>query len=181
MDLCFAEGPSALPRTRNTIFIPMVSTKQTATSVCFGNPSALAFYHLLSTDERQQRTSLTCCPSLVEAAKKRAYGLTHGDPWSHVDAAGLWPNQHARAAGCNLPDFYPEPANNIESLVAGSPNVGDVFEALAQSQYHAPHLFGQNDFFREQGEVGIALAEGGVFGWYWVVLIAVCLQKTSGE
>lgn len=172
--------PPAARGNRGTVFVPFVTTGSSPNTICFDNPAALAFYHLLITDERQQRPGLTCCPSLVLAARQRAAGLAAGDPWGHVDASGRTPNEYARGASCHLPAFYPEKANNIESLVAGSPDVQTVFTALANSPSHAAHLFGLNDFFRSQPKVGIAMMAGGFYGWYWVILIAEC-GATSGE
>jgi hypothetical protein len=172
--------PSPIIAARNVLYFPIIATTN-AVAACFGDQSALDFYRLLMADERQQRGGLACCPALVEAARFRAAGLAAGDPWGHVDSAGRWPNEHARMAGCHLPAHYAEQGNNIESLVAGSPDVTAVFDALARSDDHADHLFGRNDFFRAQTHVGIGMAAGGEFSWYWVILIAICEVPTGGE
>lgn len=153
---------------------PLPTATPDLQAACFHDARALAFYRQLIDDPRQQRPVLDCHPALVMAAGWRAWGLAHGDPWSHCDDAGVCANEYARQAGCKLPWDYASKGNNIESLVAGSPDASVMFAALASSPAHADHLFGRNDFFRAQRHVGIAVAEGGELGWYWVVMIAVC-------
>lgn len=144
------------------------------TAACFGDESAHAFYRLLIADSRQEHPRLLCWPALVNAARWRAAGLASGDPWAHCDAAGVCANEYARQAGCKLPASYAAKGNNVETLGAGSPVAEAVFAALANSPAHAAHLFGRGEFFRQQWAVGIARAEGGAWGWYWAVMIAVC-------
>lgn len=186
----FASCVGGLPGAQRDIYLPWVpqpvptSPLPTPTPTptptpdpqaqCFHDERALAFYRLLIDDPRQQRPVLDCHPALVAAAGWRAWGLAHGDPWAHCDADGVCANEYARQAGCRLPWNYASKGNNIESLVAGSPDVAVMFAALAASPAHADHLFGRNDFFRAQQHVGIAVAEGGELGWYWVVLIGEC-------
>ncbi len=170
----------SVPGARGTVYIPIIMTTPNPNAACFDNPYALAFYHLLITDGRQQRPTLACCPSLILAARQRAAGLAAGDPWGHVDANGRTSNEYARDAGCHLPAHYAQQGNNGESIVAGSFDVQAVFDALANSPSHAAHLFGLNDFFRAQRQVGIAMMAGGFFGWYWVIFISEC-RPTSGE
>lgn len=139
-----------------------------------------AFAHLLTTDPRQERPQLTRCPSLVLAAVWRAKGLSSGDPWAHVDAAGVTPNEYCRQAGCRLPHYYASKGNNVENLAAGSADAAVIFAALANSPKHADLLFGRG-WFRHQTHFGVALAEGGELGWYWCVLCAACEGVMSGE
>lgn len=166
---------------------PMATPTPTATppfdpvATCFGNPKATAFYRLLIADSRQQRPSLTCFPALVSSAKARAVGLASGDPWAHVDAAGVWPNEYARQFGCRLPASYGVKVNNLESLAAGSGNVDVIYRALTNSPLHSDHLFGRGKFFGAQRYIGIGYAEGGPSGFYWAVHIADCGGVSSGE
>jgi uncharacterized protein YkwD len=139
---------------------------------CFGDDSALAFYQLLMADERQQRPSLGCHPGLIQAAQRRAYGLANGDPWGHVDRNGVTANEYVRATGVVLPAEYAERGNNVESIAAGSPDATAIFTALARSESHSQHLFGVGDFLNRQRHCGIAIASGGPYGFYWVIMIA---------
>lgn len=155
---------------RYAVYLPIIGTP---------NPVAV-FYRSLATDARQQRANLERCKCLEAAAQRRAHGLVNGDPWDHVDAAGVTPNEYARAAGCQLPADYAIKGNEIESLCAGSADPAIILAALANSTKHAPHLFGHG-WFNHQRHMGIAMAEGGELGWYWVILIALCEGQTSGE
>jgi len=143
-------------------------------ATCFGNPKALAFYRLMRDDPRQQRVEFRCNPALVRAAQKRAAGLATVDPWSHIDHDGVTPNQYARAAGCQLPESYPLNGNGIESLTAGTGDVGIAYESLTNgvSPAHQRHMLAETTYFREQTQVGIGYAEGGALGFYWAILTA---------
>jgi hypothetical protein len=158
-------------------YVPMVSGLPAAPvgrPSCLTMPATERFYSLLATDGRQQRPRMRCNAALVRAAQARADGLVRSDLVGHCDVAGNCANRYARVAGCRLPAYYSENGNNIESLAAGSALAEAVFIALARSPSHAAHLFGQNDFFREQVDVGIAVATGGKYGWWWVVMIGIC-------
>lgn len=184
-----AAAPQATPTARGAIYLPIVGGGQSPLpaptptpdpdATCFHNPKALAFYRLLVGDSRQQRPRLGCHPALVKAAEWRADGLATGDPWSHVDADGVTPNEYARQAGCTLPAGYAVKGNGIESLTAGTGVVEVAYWSLTNDNApdHRRHLFGEIDFFRRQPDVGIAVAEGGTLGWYWVIMIGECLRQ----
>lgn len=159
----------------HSIYLPWIRTAPDADATCFGNPKALAFYRLLVGDERQQHPALRCNSALVKAAQKRAQGLATLDPWAHYDRNGIWANQYARDAGCRLPDGYSN-RNQIESLTAGTPDVDAAYRSLtnALANGHRPHLLGETEFFRQQNDVGIGYAEGGAYGFYWVIMIGAC-------
>lgn len=187
-----AAPAAAIPEARGAIFLPIVGVPSplptpTATpdpdATCFHNPKALAFYRLLVGDRRQQRPRLGCHPALVKAAEWRADGLATGDPWSHTDADGVTPNEYARQAGCKLPAGYAVKGNGIESLTAGTGVVEVAYWSLTNDQApdHRRHLLGEIDFFRRQPDVGIAYAEGGALGWYWVILIAECTNAEKAS
>lgn len=176
MNIILATPPTA-PATsarsapgRYAVYLPLIGTPNPVT----------VFYRLLATDARQQRANLEICPCLEVAAQRRAMGLVNGDPWDHIDGAGVTANEYARAAGCQLPTDYATKGNEIESLCAGSADPAIILAALANSPKHAPHLFGHG-WFNHQRHMGIAMAEGGALGWYWVILIALCEGQTSGE
>jgi len=165
MSIQLADAPTSEGQTR-AIFLPIVTTVE--------GPSPVAeFERLLITDPRQQRT-LTYSHALNVAAARRAEGLANGgDPWGHVDAAGRTPNEYARQACCRLPVYYAVQGNNVESLVAGTADAGVAFAALAASPKHAEHLFGLG-WFGHQQHFGLAMAAGGEYGWYWVIMIGLC-------
>jgi hypothetical protein len=164
-----ASGPEA-GIARGTVFLPFVVNERPLPTLTMEEE----FFSLLWNDTRQLRPRLTICPTLTIAAKLRALGLANGGPWAHVDKDGVTPNEYARVAGCKLPDYYATKGNQIESLVAGSPNMTVMFNALAASEKHANHMFGKLDMFRKQDKCGIAVATGGQFGWYLCLLISEC-------
>lgn len=149
---------------------------------CYASAQALTMAGLIATDPRQQRTGLRCNPALVKAAQIRAASLARLGYWAHCEPGGPCANEVARRAGCKLPVYYGN-VNNIESLVAGSPDAALSWLVLSGSRGHAPHVLGLVDFFREQHDIGVAYlaAPGSKYGFYWVVLIAVCEGATSGE
>ena len=167
MIITLAPGPTP-PATRGSVFLPIVATPPL-------DPVA-EFVRLLTTDSRQQHPVLTYYPRLTQAAVWRAHGLTHGQPWGHVDRDGDGANVYARRAGCVLPAGYSERGNEIESLAAGTSDAGVIFGALAGSAKHSDHLFGVGDFFRAQCCYGVAMAENAEsqYRWYWCVLLADC-------
>ena len=175
-NIILADPPESID-SRGTVFLPIAATAP-APPVEPPVDQVATFYRLLVADQRQQRGSLERCADLEAAAAARAYGLSHGDPWSHVDAHGVTPNEYCRAAGCKLPDSYAQKGNNVESLVAGAGDASVMLEALTRSPKHADHIFGRNDFFRQQDKFGIACCErlDSEYRWYWCVLIGVCRE-----
>jgi len=149
---------------RRDIYLPVIATEHIN--------QVAAFYRLLVGDQRQQRPSLGTCSALERAAEWKAADIVQYDYWQHQASNGEWPNATARRFGCNLPPEYGDDWNGDESLVAGSPDASVMFNALAESPSHKVHLFGMNEFFRQQTHMGIAVATGGQWGWVWVVLIA---------
>ena len=171
MAIVLCDGPTSPPSARSNIYLPIISS-----------PDPVAeFSRLLVADPRQQRPSLERCPALQQAAVWRAWGLANGQPWSHIDRDGTWPNKRARLAGCQLPSDYSDDCNYVESLVAGTADPYTAFGALALSPHHKVHLFGENGFFQQQRHFGVAMCAGGEWGWYWCVLIATCEEQSSGE
>lgn len=161
---------------RGVIFLPIVAngSARIEPATSDNHPLAVEFTQMVMTDARQQRNRLTVCPCLVVAATRRAEGLRDGGPWAHVDKDGVTPNEYAKAAGCLLPDSYPKKGNGLESLVAGSPNMSVMLEALANSPKHADHIFGRTEQFVGQNKIGVGIALGGKYGWYVVCMIATC-------
>ena len=173
MAIILGSSPDIPSTTRGAVYLPIVAQQPDPVQ---------AFCRLLVTDQRQERPHLELCASLQQAAVWRAYGMAcGGDPWGHVDAHDITPNEYARRAGCRLPDDYATKGNNIESLVAGTADAMTAFAALATSPKHSDHLFGRG-WFGRQRHFGIALCKGsGEYTWYWVVLLGECLGQSSGE
>lgn len=174
---------------RGTVYLPLIggATPPTPTPVptatpCNLSPGAAAFFWMLQLDPRQQRPHIECDARLVRAAENRA-AAQFGDGLSHCDILGICANVYVRAAGCVLPDHYAVNGNNVEELGGGTTSPVEMFNALARSPSHRVHLFGENDFFRRQTRVGIALVELPNLRWryYWAIIITECEAGTSGE
>lgn len=163
MPITLADPPT-FPASRD-IYLPIVATPPVN--------QVAAFYRLLVADQQQQRPQMQRCERLEQAAEWKAQDIAAHDYWLHQASTGEWPNNTARRFGCNLPPEYGT-GNNVESLVAGSPDAMAMFGALANSPAHRVHLFGLNEFFRQQTHMGIAMATGGKWGFVWVVMIARC-------
>lgn len=152
-------------------YLPVVVWQECLTSYEAGQ-----FYELLSADTRQRRVKLVCHPALVRSARLRAESLAQFGYWAHCDPFKVCPNMVARNAGCKLPSSYSWNGNQIESLGAGTRVMWIIFQALANSEKHADHLFGRNNFFREQYHYGIAVVTvpGSRYETYTVVHIGIC-------
>lgn len=179
----------AAPVPRGTVYLPLIGgTPPTPTPVPTATPcnlssGAAAFFWMLQLDPRQQRPHIECDARLVRAAENRA-AAQFGDGLSHCDILGICANVYVRAAGCVLPAHYAVNGNNVEELAGGTSDPVSVFNALARSPSHKVHLFGENDFFRRQTRVGIALVELPNLRWryYWAIIITECeTGPTSGE
>lgn len=171
--------PTATPRPTATA---SATPRPTPRPACYANAQAAAMAALVIGDSRQQRTGMRCNPALVKAAQQRAESLARLGYWAHCEPSGPCVNEVARRAGCKLPSYYGN-VNNVESLVGGSPDAPISWAVLSASERHAPHVLGLVDFFREQHDIGIAyLARpGSKYGFYYVILVAVCEGPTSGE
>lgn len=172
------DGPSV---PRGLVYLPIVTIHSTPgpqpvepiEPAEVETPTA-AFLRLLMDDERQQRKSLLWSTSLAAAAMWKALDIADHNYWSHRASTGEMPNFTARRMGCNLPAAYGDSWNGVESLCAGSPNAAPILEALGTSASHRPHIWGENEFFRQQTHVGVAMVRGGQWGWIWAIYLGTC-------
>lgn len=150
--------------------------------IAFGSPPPRPedeLIRLIIEDDRQGGRTLIAHSGLMAAAKERSLRLAAGSPFAHTDERGITPNEYVRASGCALPRDYGPKGNQVESLAGGTASARIIRDALANSPSHSDHLFGRG-WFSHQRHIGIGLAEGGQFGWYWTILIALCVEE-SGE
>ena len=124
----------------------------------------------------QQHPTLKLNSILVEQARRKAKDMAERVYFDHVDPDGFGPNYWVLKAGYQLPDYYGTApnANYIESIGAGYADAATVWEAWMLSPGHRAHLLGENQFYRDQIEVGIGYyyKANGSYSHYWVVLIA---------
>jgi uncharacterized protein YkwD len=140
---------------------------------CLSSVWAERWAQLLTTDIRQKHPSLTCHPALVKTAQMRVESMARRGYFAHCDPDGICPNEIATANGCN--HGYGN-GNYIESILGGPNNVDVGYLILTNSPSHAKHLFGLNDFYKQQRHYGIAIIEwpGSPYGFYYAVEIATC-------
>lgn len=153
------------------IYLPVVAIPPIAPD----QPSkAQEFFEMLKNDPRQNRKLMEWSKLLEQAAGIRTESLARLDYWAHCEPNGPCPNEVARSVGCVFPFDYSDRGNNIESLVAGTPDVAVAFEALANSPSHRDHMFGVGQFLKRQNRVGVHVRydSSSTFKWYYSILIA---------
>ena len=95
--------------------------------------------------------------NLAASAQARSDDMAVHDYFAHQSpVSGQWPNQAARAAGYDLPGYWPDEANNLESLHRGSPDPARVLQSFIESPNHRDHVMGQG-WFSIHREIGVGL------------------------
>ena len=103
------------------------------------------------------------------AAGSRSNEMAEYDYFSHQSLiTGLWPNEVAREFGYTLPRFWPDDANNIESIHFGQPTVSGVLQSFMNSTGHQRHLTGQG-WYATHREIGVGAHLGDHI---WAVMTA---------
>ena len=107
--------------------------------------------------------------NLADAAGFRSDEMARLNYFGHQSpATGDWPNQVARDHGYRLPFFWPDAANNIESIHRGSPTILGVLQSFVNSPTHRIHLMGQG-WFATHREIGVGAHLGDRV---WTILTA---------
>ena len=95
--------------------------------------------------------------NLAASAQARSNDMAANDYFGHQSPfTGDWPNEAARASGYDLPGWWPDEANSIESLHRGSPDPVRVLQSFIESPNHRNHVMGQGWFAFHQ-EIGVGL------------------------
>ncbi len=113
---------------------------------------------------------------LESVAHSRALEMAEHNYFGHQsEVTGKYPNQVVREAGYELPHFFSDFGNSVESLAAGFESAEETLEALIVDEgidppAHRMHLLGLEPFGagREIG-VGWATSETSTFGTYWAI------------
>lgn len=128
------------------------------------NPTELLF-RIIRDSPYQLRNpeSMIRNPLLDEAAERKAHDLAINNYFAHTSPAGVSANQNVRATGYVLPDRYPVAANNVESLSIGGKTLAEIAQGWYTSNKHRPHVYAENDFYRNQTCIGVgtAIAQDG--------------------
>ena len=81
--------------------------------------------------------------------------MAENDYFAHQSpVTGDWPNAVARSHGYPLPAWWPDAANNIESIHRGNPSLLGVLQSFVNSPSHRSHLMGQG-WFANHREIGV--------------------------
>ena len=121
--------------------------------------------------------------TLAKVAQEKAQDMVDRDYFAHVDPDGCGINIKINAAGYTLRnDWYDDASKNyFESLGVGS-NIStgkSIIHLLINDggadnddAGHRRHLLGIDDFWSNCYDIGIGMAKGGQYGYYWCVIIA---------
>ena len=119
--------------------------------------------------------------TLAKVAQAKAEDMAERDYLAHVDPDGCGMNIKINAAGYTLPpDWYDDAReNNFESIAGGTKTGKEAIILLlndggADDDHagHRRHLLAISDFWANCYDIGIGMAKGGSYGYYWCVLIA---------
>ncbi len=116
--------------------------------------------------------------NLTGSARFHADEMAQYDYFGHQSQeTGDWPNKMARDFGYDLPAFYVDDGNNIESLAAGT--FADADAALSMlivdegidPPGHRIHLFAMAPFFQDHREIGVGhrYSASSTYGNYWAI------------
>lgn len=121
--------------------------------------------------------------TLAKVAQAKAQDMVDRDYFAHVDPDGCGINIKINAAGYTLrADWYDDASKNyFESLGVGS-NISTGKSAVRllifdggddnDNAGHRRHLLGIDDFWSNCYDIGIGMAKGGSYGYYWCFIIA---------
>ncbi len=161
------------------VFLPIVTNVDVSPAsepACQLNDQEKRIEELLRGHSEQQRTTLSCNPTLASVARARAEDMGQRAYFAHVNPDGHGPNYLVRQAGYVLPDGYSQElnGNNIESIGAGPDAADTIWDSWMGSEKHNTHLLGKTSFFAEQVQYGIGFAQvpGSPYQYYWVFISA---------
>lgn len=139
---------------------------------CGGNPKAIILAKLLIESNGQQRKNLVCNKVLSQVAFEKAKAMAKESMVDH-NINHSSPNQLLTAAGVELPTSYEIIGNQVEAVSGGKESPQEAFEYFMSSTNHKEHLMGENDFYLEQNQIGVAhyYDIGTRHMEYWVVYI----------
>lgn len=125
-------------------------------SACGNNEQAIRLAKLIGSDPDQQRKHLRCNKLLTKVAAAKVkrmaeYGLV-------IHNLGGSPNSALEEAGYRLPEYYGRGigSNQVEAIAGGYEDADEVWYAIKKSIGHRTHLLGENKFYLEQDELGVA-------------------------
>jgi uncharacterized protein YkwD len=155
--------------TAYVVYVPMVMS----TEGCALTPEGGAMSLFFLTDSGQQRPIMQCSEFLSASAQHHADDMVAREYWSHDTPEGETPNENARLHGCDMPHYYVQEGNNIESQELNKYDAESAWLAMLESPQHKTHLLGLHPFFKDQTSYGVGYASSS-WGTVWVVQTAIC-------
>ncbi|MBQ2099314.1 MAG: CAP domain-containing protein [Bacteroidales bacterium] len=119
--------------------------------------------------------------TLAKVAQEKAQDMATRDYFGHVDPDGSGINFKINAAGYKLQANWLEDfsSNYFESISAGIPDGKSTIIQLInddgednENAGHRRHLLGIDSFWSNCYDIGIGMAKGGSYGYYWCIIIA---------
>ena len=158
-------------------------TKTYMPAVANQRKSSLArqLFDLLRGHPQQQRAVIEWNETLAQVATEHCRDMAKRGYFGHTNPDGIGANQRLRNAGYRLPEVYAshQDANNVESLAAGDPTVAGTCQAWLNSPGHRPHVFGEDEFYQAQTQMGVGFHRGGYYKRYWCVVTAHANMESS--
>lgn len=137
----------------------------------------------------EARQPLAVNDDLFASAAFHATEMADNDYFAHQSAVtGDWPNLMARDQGYDLPSYFPDNNNYIESLAAGNlyGAPADVIKLLiidagVPSLGHRKHLLGIDSFYAQANEIGIGHGFNllSTYDHYWAAHITFSDPDTT--
>ncbi len=133
---------------------------------------------LIVQDSEQQRLLIRCNPLLARIAQEKAKEMAESGKVSHKGVDG-GPNEKLIKAGYPLPKEEIERFNSVEAILGGESEAEDTWLTLQASFLHKTHLLGENPYYLNQTELGVA----HYYKWrsphidYWVIYFAPIDKK----
>ncbi|CAN5864010.1 hypothetical protein BH10CHL1_BH10CHL1_35960 [soil metagenome] len=157
-----------------SLFLPLVMNSPLTASQSPGwqlNPQEAQLETLFVSDPEQHRQNPTRQDILSQVARARAEDMAQRNYFSHTDPDGHEANFLVEQANYQLPDYYPNNGNNIESIGLNFTAAADTWQAWKDSPGHRVHVLGEDPFYADQTDYGLGYAEGGG-SRYWVIITA---------
>jgi uncharacterized protein YkwD len=126
---------------------------------------------------QQSLRSLSWDSRLMAAAQWKAEYMALANFCSHETPSGIWPNKMVRMEGYDLPDWYADDSNQVESLACGPRTYQEAIDLLFSSSHHHNHMAGVG-FWSDHVRYGVGHGhnENSKYNHYWVVVTAPLLR-----
>ncbi|MCX6044121.1 MAG: CAP domain-containing protein [Chloroflexi bacterium] len=163
-----------LQTAQSSLFLPLISNNPSTETPQMGwqlNLQEQQLATLFVNDPEQHRQNPTRQDILSHVARARAEDMAERNYFSHTDPDGHEANFLVEQADYQLPDYYPNNGNNIESIGLNFTTAAAAWQAWKDSPGHRVHVLGEDPFYAEQTDYGFGYAERADRR-YWVVITA---------